>query len=114
LSLGATRCVLIGDPRQLPATVISRAAHTLQYSRSLFERFQQGGCPTILLSVQYRMHPQIRDFPSRYFYQGRLTDSENVASLPDESYHRDALLRPYIFYDVSHGRETHKGNSVSY
>jgi senataxin len=114
LSLGATRCVLIGDPRQLPATVISRAAHTLQYSRSLFERFQQGGCPTILLSVQYRMHPQIRDFPSRYFYQGRLTDSENVASLPDESYHRDALLRPYIFYDVSHGRESHKGNSVSY
>ncbi|MCO5552817.1 hypothetical protein L7F22_006334 [Adiantum nelumboides] len=114
LSLGAARCVLIGDPQQLPATVISRAANTLQYSRSLFERFQQGGCPAMLLSVQYRMHPQVRDFPSRYFYQSRLVDSESISSLPDEPYHSDALLRPYIFYDVSHGRESHKGNSVSY
>ncbi|KAK4390269.1 putative helicase DDB [Sesamum angolense] len=65
LSLGAARCVLVGDPQQLPATVISKAAGTLLYSRSLFERFQQAGCPTMLLSVQYRMHPQIRDFPSR-------------------------------------------------
>ncbi|KAL0361654.1 UNVERIFIED_CONTAM: Helicase sen1 [Sesamum radiatum] len=88
LSLGAARCVLVGDPQQLPATVISKAAGTLLYSRSLFERFQQAGCPTMLLSVQYRMHPQIRDFPSRYFYQGRLTDSESVATLPDEVYYK--------------------------
>ncbi|KAJ7965683.1 p-loop containing nucleoside triphosphate hydrolase superfamily protein [Quillaja saponaria] len=67
LSLGAARCVLVGDPQQLPATVISKAAGTLLYSRSLFERFQQAGCPTMLLSVQYRMHPQIRDFPFKVF-----------------------------------------------
>ncbi|XP_019259459.1 PREDICTED: probable helicase DDB_G0274399 [Nicotiana attenuata] len=114
LSLGAARCVLVGDPQQLPATVISKAAGTLMYSRSLFERFQQAGCPTMLLSVQYRMHPQIRDFPSRYFYQGRLTDSESVANLPDESYYKDPLLKPYIFYDITHGRESHRGGSVSY
>ncbi|KAM0852295.1 hypothetical protein ACQ4PT_051853 [Festuca glaucescens] len=114
LALGAARCVLVGDPQQLPATVISKAAGTLLYSRSLFERFQQAGCPTILLSVQYRMHPQIRDFPSRYFYQGRLTDSETVVKLPDESYYRDALMSPYIFYDISHGRESHRGGSSSY
>ncbi|CAL9049941.1 uncharacterized protein LOC103980202 [Musa acuminata AAA Group] len=114
LSLGAARCVLVGDPQQLPATVISKAAGTLLYSRSLFERFQQGGCPTLLLSVQYRMHPQIRDFPSRYFYQGRLTDSDSVVNLADEVYYRDQLLRPYIFYDIVHGRESHRGGSVSY
>ncbi|XP_010917856.1 uncharacterized ATP-dependent helicase C29A10.10c [Elaeis guineensis] len=114
LSLGAARCVLVGDPQQLPATVISKAAGTLLYSRSLFERFQQAGCPTMLLSVQYRMHPQIRDFPSRYFYQGRLTDSESVANLPDEIYYKDTLLQPYIFYDIMHGRESHRGGSVSY
>ncbi|KAM7257179.1 hypothetical protein ACFE04_012920 [Oxalis oulophora] len=114
LSLGAARCVLVGDPQQLPATVISKAAGTLLYSRSLFERFQQAGCPTMLLSVQYRMHPQIRDFPSRYFYQGRLTDSESVTNLPDEIYYKDHLLRPYIFYDVMHGRESHRGGSVSF
>ncbi|XP_021745874.1 probable helicase DDB_G0274399 [Chenopodium quinoa] len=114
LALGAARCVLVGDPQQLPATVISKAAGTLLYSRSLFERFQQAGCPTMLLSVQYRMHPQIRDFPSRYFYQGRLTDSESVASLPDEKYYQDPLLRPYVFFDITHGRESHRGGSVSY
>ncbi|CAK9174268.1 unnamed protein product [Ilex paraguariensis] len=114
LSLGAARCVLVGDPQQLPATVISKAAGTLLYSRSLFERFQQAGCPTMLLSVQYRMHPQIRDFPSRYFYQGRLTDSERVANLSEEIYYKDPLLRPYIFYDITHGRESHRGGSVSY
>uniref|UniRef100_A0A452Y831 Uncharacterized protein n=1 Tax=Aegilops tauschii subsp. strangulata TaxID=200361 RepID=A0A452Y831_AEGTS len=114
LALGAARCVLVGDPQQLPATVISKAAGTLLYSRSLFERFQQAGCPTILLSVQYRMHPQIREFPSRYFYQGRLTDSESVVKLPDELYYKDALMAPYIFYDISHGRESHRGGSSSY
>ncbi|XP_068637140.1 probable helicase MAGATAMA 3 isoform X1 [Aristolochia californica] len=114
LSLGAARCVLVGDPQQLPATVISKAAGTLLYSRSLFERFQQAGCPTMLLSVQYRMHPQIRDFPSRYFYQGRLTDSESVANLPDEIYYKDPLLKPYVFYDITHGKESHRGGSVSY
>ncbi|AQK65976.1 P-loop containing nucleoside triphosphate hydrolase superfamily protein [Zea mays] len=114
LALGAARCVLVGDPQQLPATVISKAAGTLLYSRSLFERFQQAGCPTILLSVQYRMHPQIREFPSKYFYQGRLTDSESVVKLPDEAYYRDALMAPYIFYDLSHGRESHRGGSSSY
>ncbi|KAG9157370.1 hypothetical protein Leryth_005003 [Lithospermum erythrorhizon] len=114
LSLGAARCVLVGDPQQLPATVISKAAGTLLYSRSLFERFQQAGCPTMLLSVQYRMHPQIRDFPSRYFYQGRLTDSESIINLPDEPYYKDHLLKPYIFYDITHGRESHRGGSVSY
>ncbi|XP_050909891.1 helicase sen1-like [Lathyrus oleraceus] len=30
-SLGAARCVLVGDPQQLPATVISKAAGTLMY-----------------------------------------------------------------------------------
>ncbi|EPS63203.1 hypothetical protein M569_11584, partial [Genlisea aurea] len=114
LSLGAARCVLVGDPQQLPATVISKAAGTLLYSRSLFERFQQAGCPTILLSVQYRMHPQIRDFPSRHFYQGRLTDSDSVAGLPDEPYYKDSVLRPYVFFDISHGRESHRGGSVSF
>ncbi|CAH9101521.1 unnamed protein product [Cuscuta europaea] len=114
LSLGAARCVLVGDPQQLPATVISKAAGTLMYSRSLFERFQQAGCPTMLLSVQYRMHPQIRDFPSKYFYQGRLTDSESVINLADEPYYKDPLLRPYMFYDITHGRESHRGGSVSY
>lgn len=35
------RLVLVGDPRQLPATVLSRAAERAGLGRSLFERLQQ-------------------------------------------------------------------------
>lgn len=68
------RAVLVGDPQQLPATVKSQRGRALQLERSLFERLQRGGCPVKVLSVQYRMHPEIRMFPSSHFYGGRLED----------------------------------------
>ncbi|CAI5484751.1 unnamed protein product, partial [Closterium sp. Yama58-4] len=114
LTLRCQRCVLVGDPQQLPATVISRLASSLDYSRSLLERFQRAGCPTLLLTEQYRMHPAIRTFPSRYFYSDRLTDAPAITALPDEPYHADPLLRPLLFFDVSAGRESHGERSVSY
>ena len=69
---GCRRLVLVGDPQQLPATVFSQRAKEVAMERSLFERLQQGGCPVKVLSVQYRMHPEIRAFPSRFFYQDQL------------------------------------------
>jgi DNA polymerase III delta prime subunit len=45
------KCVLVGDPQQLPATVLSRAAEELMYGRSLFERLQAAGREPYLLSV---------------------------------------------------------------
>ena len=77
---GAKRCVLVGDPRQLPSTVLSEAAKLAQFQRSLFERFASRGAEPLLLAVQYRMHPAIRFWPSRAFYDDRLVDSESVAS----------------------------------
>ena len=37
------RVVLVGDPRQLPATVVSRAAAAASLSQSLFERLHAVG-----------------------------------------------------------------------
>ncbi|KAH9297462.1 hypothetical protein KI387_029144, partial [Taxus chinensis] len=54
------------------------------------------------------------DSPSKYFYLNRLCDSESVTRRPDENYCKDSLLRPYLFYDVTHGRESHRRGSVSY
>jgi hypothetical protein len=48
---GAKRCVLVGDPRQLPSTVLSAAAKRSNFQRSLFERFVGLGAEPILLQV---------------------------------------------------------------
>jgi hypothetical protein len=71
-----TQVYLVGDPAQLPATVISKHAVGLGYSTSLFSRLQHAGYPVHMLTVQYRMHPLISAWPSREFYQGQLTDGE--------------------------------------
>jgi hypothetical protein len=67
---------LVGDPVQLPATVISSTALEQGYDVSMFKRLQASGYPVNVLDVQYRMHPAISLFPSQEFYQGRLKDGE--------------------------------------
>ena len=79
MQYGVRLVALVGDPQQLPATVISLRAKRLGYGRSLFERLQQGGHSYRMLTVQYRMHPAIRTFPSVHFYRGLLRDGANVA-----------------------------------
>lgn len=76
------RVVLVGDPQQLPATVLSQRGKELLLERSLFERLQQAGCPVHMLQVQYRMHPSIRDFPSAHFYDSKLQDGSVLHPRP--------------------------------
>eukprot|EP00898_Chlorokybus_atmophyticus_P006981 jgi/Chlat1/7284/Chrsp58S06911 len=108
LLLGKGAAVMVGDPQQLPATVVSRAAASLQYQRSFFERVMMAGCRPLLLSVQYRMHPEIRSFPSRYFYENLLQDAPSVLARGPDQFHQHPLLRPYSFIDVA-GKETRNG-----
>ena len=54
--------VLVGDPQQLPPTVLSSqatAADSAALSQSLFERLQRAGIRVTMLLEQYRMHPDI-------------------------------------------------------
>ena len=48
------RLIMVGDQKQLPATVLSQHAKRCGYGRSLFERLEGGGHPSTLLSTQYR------------------------------------------------------------
>jgi senataxin len=57
LRLGCRRLVLVGDPRQLPATVLSSAASSAGLGRSLFERLERADHEVVMLTIQYRMHP---------------------------------------------------------
>lgn len=44
----------VGDPKQLPATVISNLASKFQYECSMFERLQRAGHPVTMLTKQVK------------------------------------------------------------
>ncbi|ETO78906.1 hypothetical protein F444_06262 [Phytophthora nicotianae P1976] len=102
------RVVLVGDPKQLPATVKSVVAAKARYDRSLFERIAESGVAPSMLRVQYRMHPFLRDFPSKRFYGGMLTDGpsvmERVQKVCPGVYARTSF-QPFLLYDVENSRE---------
>ena len=111
---GARHVVLIGDPKQLPPTVVSREAQLGGLDVSLFERLAQSGVPTHMLSVQYRMHPSISKFPSHQFYNGRLLDGISAADrVPPSGFPWPVPGRPVAFVPVNRGREATSGSSES-
>ncbi|XP_067279043.1 probable helicase senataxin isoform X2 [Pseudorasbora parva] len=71
--------ILVGDPNQLPPTVVSQKAKEFGYDQSLMARLCKNLHPSnpqlspiLLLSMQYRMHPEICEFPSKYIYNSAL------------------------------------------
>ncbi|XP_011056871.1 PREDICTED: LOW QUALITY PROTEIN: uncharacterized protein LOC105147507 [Acromyrmex echinatior] len=80
LMLGVTTLVLVGDPNQLPATILSQRAKKLGLDQSVFSRIQnvfasQSNNPIIMLDMQYRMEYAISYWPNRYFYGGKLKNA---------------------------------------
>jgi predicted DNA helicase len=78
--LRGDRLVLAGDHCQLPPTVVSQEAAAEGFGTSLFERLLDHYGPDISrqLTVQYRMHQAIMEFPSRELYDGLLEAHASV------------------------------------
>ena len=102
------RCLLVGDPAQLPATMASETARRKGHDRSCMRRvldvaaedeknfnarrgaFGNARDATVapldswytLLDTQYRMHPAISSFPSRRFYASRVRDAGSTQTVP--------------------------------
>ncbi|WPG97554.1 Hypothetical protein R9X50_00033100 [Acrodontium crateriforme] len=114
LKYGCVKCIMVGDPKQLPPTVFSKEAAKFQYEQSLFVRMQNNSPNEVhLLDTQYRMHPDISVFPSQTFYDGLLKDGPGMAALRKQSWHSSALLAPYRFFDVKGQHQTAKtGHSL--
>lgn len=114
LKYGCCKCILVGDPKQLPPTVLSQSAARFGYDQSLFVRMQQNHPKSVhLLDMQYRMHPEISAFPSKEFYEGQLQDGQDMANLRQQPWHKSALLGPYRFFDVQGVQERgHRGQSL--
>ncbi|XP_012141284.2 putative helicase senataxin isoform X1 [Megachile rotundata] len=83
LMLGVNILVLVGDPNQLPATVLSPQAKKCGLDQSIFSRVQnafdfQPNNPIIMLDTQYRMQHGISYWPNKFFYGGVLKSAVEV------------------------------------
>ncbi|KAI6114047.1 SEN1 N terminal-domain-containing protein [Pisolithus sp. B1] len=77
-----------------------------QYNQSLFVRLQKHRPDAVhLLSIQYRMHPEISQLPSHLFYQKRLLDGPDMARKTAKPWHSHPKFGPYRFFNVNRGQE---------
>ena len=113
LKYGCTRCIMVGDPNQLPPTVLSTEAVNFAYNESLFVRMQKNNPNAVrLLAIQYRMHSSISSFPSKQFYNGELLDGPEVDTHTARSWHSSSIFGTYRFFDVAGREEESRGHSV--
>jgi len=95
------RLLAVGDPKQLPITVMSKKAADHGLGTSLHQRLMyECGKDHIMLDVQYRMRTGISSFPSRRFYDGKIANGENVTNV---SYHGHTGVyggAPYTFLNI--------------
>lgn len=95
----ANRVIMAGDHCQLPAVVKSEEAARKGLSISLMERCMNSAYQahmSVMLTVQYRMHPDIMAFPSHWFYQNKLQAAPSV-----EQTWIDEQLAPLTFIDTA-------------
>uniref|UniRef100_A0A7S3A9Q6 Upf1 domain-containing protein n=1 Tax=Rhodosorus marinus TaxID=101924 RepID=A0A7S3A9Q6_9RHOD len=79
---GCKQLVFVGDHCQLGPVITAKAAAKAGLGQSLFERLVALGIRPIRLTVQYRMHPCLSEFPSNMFYEGSL---QNGVTATDRS-----------------------------
>lgn len=71
--------IVVGDPKQLPPTVIDQKVSSLGYGVSWLARtYNQIPSQIHLLNVQYRMDVKILEFPNKQFYSRRIMSGDNV------------------------------------
>lgn len=76
----ADRVIFAGDHKQLPPTIKCREAERAGLSRTLMEFVAQNKPQCVeLLTMQYRMHRDIMQFSSEWFYHGRLVAAPECA-----------------------------------
>lgn len=110
----AIKVILVGDPKQLPPVVNEQnKGISDELKVSIMERlmksrkFEQH---STLLDVQYRMHEDLMDWPSKSFYKGLLKAHESVAqsTLDEISYFFGA---PTLVFIDTNGCDMHETES---
>ncbi|XP_069821859.1 DNA-binding protein SMUBP-2 isoform X2 [Dendropsophus ebraccatus] len=106
--LQAKKCILAGDHKQLPPTIISHKAAAKGLSLSLMERIIEKYEDRVvkMLTVQYRMHDCIMQWASHALYGGKLESHSSVAQhllkdLPGVTT-TDETSIPLLLIDTAH------------
>ncbi len=95
------RVVLAGDHRQLPPVVLAKDAAAL--ADTAFSRLREADAQSSyshLLTVQHRMNEALMAFPSRRFYDDKLTAHAGVAHRVLASDDADHMSMPSRVFDV--------------
>jgi senataxin len=110
------KMLLVGDHQQLPPTMIdmTQRGRINLYIESSMKRISENSKNNVIqLTEQYRMHSDIRYWPSLMYYEGKLTDSQCV--LARRSLIPQALTewcKPLSSFDVYDGKEMKRGTSL--
>lgn len=106
VQLNVDKFILVGDPQQLPAVVCNKEALQHGLDKSLFSRMfhnfeandssNRVSFPVQMLCDQYRMKPEICDYPNRTFYNGKLN------SFPKCFNPIQPQICPYLVFNLSH------------
>ena len=111
LLYAAGKHIFIGDPKQLPPTILS---NNRSFERTLYDRLLVAR-PSKLLRAQYRMPERISDLSSALFYGGEIATVGKDGSMPPgvrEAFrHLDLrLFFPFCFIDVGGREEAHESS----
>lgn len=111
------RIILVGDPRQLPPTLLNPAPPPTA-ARSLFERlYQVDPSKSQMLNLQYRMHPEISAFPSKEFYSSLLGDSPSLQKDNGRPYHQrnqnNVVVEPFLFCNIIAKTSNHRHSNAA-
>ncbi|MFN3234405.1 MAG: AAA domain-containing protein [Gammaproteobacteria bacterium] len=106
------RAFIVGDPKQLPATVQSRLNNleNNRFQQSMLGRLLDD-CkqPHKMLNVQYRMHPEICEFPSNKYYEESLESDPSIDDRTTRIYD-DEFIEAYQMINCK-GKEKRDGTS---
>jgi ATP-dependent RNA/DNA helicase IGHMBP2 len=92
---GVKRVIVVGDPKQLPSTVIDPSVAAAGYGESWLGRiFKCSPDKVHLLNTQYRMDSQILAFPNREFYSNRIMSGRSVKG------RSPFVEKPFLFIDT--------------
>lgn len=100
--------MLIGDPKQLNATVLHPDLKELGFGNSFMKNvmdYQRDAAH--LLDIQYRCHPDIMSFSNRCFYNNALHTSRLAAD------RKPNVCNPLMWVDTGYGAFSKTRNNIN-